>query len=199
MHEVLTQVNDSRLPMDVHLSKKQNMDTKWTIDGMHSEIGFKVRHMMISNIYGNFGQFTAEVATNGDDFGTANFKFIAMIDSIQTGVADRDGHLKSADFFDVAAHPEMTFQSTSVIKINDNELEISGDMNIKGVVKPVMLKADFAGIAVDPYGQTKAGMSLTGKIKRSDFDLTWGAVTEAGNVVVGDEINLNCEVQLIKQ
>jgi polyisoprenoid-binding protein YceI len=181
------------------LSKKQNMDTKWTIDAMHSEIGFKVRHMMISNLSGNFGKFAAEAATTGDDFSTANFKFIAAIDSINTGVADRDGHLKSAEFFDAATHPEMTFQSTSVKKINDNELEISGDMSIKGVVKPIMLKADFAGIAVDPYGQTKAGMSLTGKIKRGDFGLTWSAVTEAGNIVVSDEINLNCEVQLIKQ
>lgn len=175
------------------------MDTKWTIDGMHSEIGFKVRHMMISNVSGNFGQFTAEAATSGDDFSNANFKFNAAIDSINTGVADRDGHLKSADFFDAATHPELSFQSTSVKKINDNELEIAGDMNIKGVVKPVTLKADFAGIAVDPYGQTKAGMSITGKIKRSEFGLTWSAVTEAGNIVVGDDIHLNCEVQLIKQ
>lgn len=181
------------------LSKKRNMENKWTIDGMHSEIGFKVRHMMISNVSGNFGQFNAEAATSGDDFGTANFNFNAAIDSIQTGVADRDGHLKSADFFDAANHPELNFQSTSVKKINENELEITGDLNIKGVVKPVTLKADFAGIAVDPYGQTKAGMSITGKIKRSEFGLTWSAVTEAGNIVVGDDIQLNCEIQLIKQ
>ncbi|MFM6934544.1 MAG: YceI family protein [Flavobacteriales bacterium] len=175
------------------------MDTKWTIDGMHSEIGFKVRHMMISNVSGNFGQFTAEAATAGDDFSTANFKFNAAIDSINTGVADRDGHLKSADFFDAANHPELNFQSTSVKKVSDNELEISGDMSIKGVTKHVTLNADFAGIAVDPYGQTKAGMTITGKIKRSEFGLTWSAVTEAGNIVVGDDIHLNCEVQLIKQ
>jgi polyisoprenoid-binding protein YceI len=107
--------------------------------------------------------------------------------------------LKSADFFDATAHPELMFHSTSVKKINENELEITGDMNIKGIVKPVTLVADFAGIAVDPYGQTKAGMSITGKIKRSEFGLTWSAVTEAGNIVLGDDINLNCEVQLIKQ
>ncbi|MEY4658500.1 MAG: YceI family protein [Crocinitomicaceae bacterium] len=175
------------------------METKWTIDGMHSEIGFKVRHMMISNVSGNFGQFAAEAMTSEEDFSTANFKFNAAIDSINTGVADRDGHLKSADFFDAANHPELQFQSTSVKKISDNELQISGNMNIKGIEKPVTLTADFAGIAVDPYGQTKAGMSITGKIKRSDFGLTWSAVTEAGNIVVGDEIQLNCEIQLIKQ
>jgi polyisoprenoid-binding protein YceI len=175
------------------------MDTKWTIDGMHSEIGFKVRHMMISNVSGNFGSFKAEASTNGDDFSAANFSFNAAIDSINTGVADRDGHLKSADFFDAAAHPELMFHSTSVKKLNDSELEISGEMNIKGIVKPITLMADLSGIAVDPYGQTKVGMSITGKIKRSEFGLTWSAVTEAGNIVLGDDINLNCEVQLIKQ
>ena len=175
------------------------MDTKWTIDGMHSEIGFKVRHMMISNVSGNFGQFTAEAATTGDDFSTANFTFNAAIDSINTGVADRDGHLKSADFFDAATHPELSFASTSVKKINDNELEISGDMSIKGVVKPVTLKADFAGIAVDPYGQTKAGMSLTGKIKRSDFGLTWNAAAEDGGLALGEEITLQISCQFILQ
>ena len=154
---------------------------------------------MISNVSGNFGQFSAEASTSGDDFRTANFSFNAAIDSINTGVADRDGHLKSADFFDAVAHPEITFQSTSVKKLNDSELEISGNMNIKGIENPVTLLADFAGIAVDPYGQTKAGMSITGKIKRSEFGLTWSAVTEAGNIVLGDEISLNCEVQLIKQ
>jgi polyisoprenoid-binding protein YceI len=190
---------DSDELVSTFVQKIENMDTKWTIDGMHSEIGFKVRHMMISNVSGNFGNFKAEASTNGDDFSTANFSFNASIDSINTGVADRDGHLKSADFFDAATYPELMFHSTSVKKLNDNELEISGEMNIKGIVKPITLLADFAGIAVDPYGQTKAGMSLTGKIKRSEFGLTWSAVTEAGNIVLGDDINLNCEVQLIKQ
>ena len=190
---------DSDELVSTFVQKIENMDTKWTIDGMHSEIGFKVRHMMISNVSGNFGNFKAEASTNGDDFSTANFSFNASIDSINTGVADRDGHLKSADFFDATTYPELMFHSTSVKKINDNELEISGEMNIKGIVKPITLLADFAGIAVDPYGQTKAGMSLTGKIKRSEFGLTWSAVTEAGNIVLGDDINLNCEVQLIKQ
>ena len=175
------------------------MDTKWTIDGMHSEIGFKVRHMMISNVSGNFGQFAAEAMTTGEDFASANFSFNATVDSINTGVADRDGHLKSADFFDVANYPGLSFQSTSVNKVNDHELEITGNMNIKGVEKAISLKAEFAGIAVDPYGQTKAGMTITGKIKRSDFGLTWSAVTEAGNIVLGDDIHLNCELQLIKQ
>lgn len=175
------------------------METNWKIDNLHSSVGFKVRHMMISNVSGTFGNISAEATTNGDDFTTARMNFKAEIDTINTGVADRDAHLKSADFFDAANHPELLFHSTGVKQVTSDELEISGEMTIHGVTKPVSLKAEFAGIAVDPYGQTKAGLSVTGKIKRSDFGLTWSAVTEAGNIVVGDEIKLECEIQLIKQ
>jgi polyisoprenoid-binding protein YceI len=175
------------------------METNWKVDSMHSEVGFKVRHMMISNVSGSFVSFDANVHTTGEDFTAAKFQFSAAIDSINTGVADRDGHLKSADFFDAEAYPALQFESTSVKKISDDELEIAGNMSIKGVSKPVVLKAEFAGIAVDPYGQTKAGMSVHGSIKRSEFGLTWSAVTEAGHVVVGDDIKLNAELQFIKQ
>jgi polyisoprenoid-binding protein YceI len=175
------------------------METNWKVDSMHSEVGFKVRHMMISNVSGSFGAFDATAATNGDDFSTAKFSFDAQIDSINTGVADRDGHLKSADFFDAENHPALRFNSTAVTKINDETLEIAGNLEIKGQVKPVVLKAEFAGIAVDPYGQTKAGMTLSGSIKRSEFGLTWSAVTEAGHIVVSDDIKLAAELQFIKQ
>jgi polyisoprenoid-binding protein YceI len=174
------------------------METNWKIDNMHSIIGFKVRHMMISNITGNFGDFNADTTVVNDDFSTAKFNFEASIDSINTGVADRDGHLKSTDFFDSASYPKLTFHSESITKKSDSEFEVSGIMNIKGVEKPIVLSMDYAGIAVDPYGQTKAGMSLTGKVKRSDFGLTWSAVTEAGNIVLADDIHLNCEIQLVK-
>jgi polyisoprenoid-binding protein YceI len=166
---------------------------------MHSEVGFKVRHMMISNVSGSFGSFDATAQTNGDDFSAAKFDFSAAIDSINTGVADRDGHLKSADFFDAENHPALKFTSTDVKKVSDDALEIAGNLEIKGTVKPVVFKAEFAGIAVDPYGQTKAGMTLSGSIKRSEFGLTWSAVTEAGHIVVADEIKLGAELQFIKQ
>jgi polyisoprenoid-binding protein YceI len=174
------------------------MATNWTIDNAHSVIGFKVRHMMISNVTGTFGDFSATATTEGDDFSTANFTFRAGINSINTGVADRDGHLKSADFFDAENYPDLTFTSTSVSKINDEELEIKGYLTIRGVSKEVKLKGEFNGIAVDPYGQTKAGLAIIGKIKRSDFGLIWSAVTEAGSIVVGDEITLNSEIQFVK-
>jgi polyisoprenoid-binding protein YceI len=175
------------------------METKWNIDNLHSIVGFKVRHMMISNVSGTFGNFSAEATTEGEDFSTAKFIFKVAIDTINTGVADRDGHLKSADFFDAANYPEMLFHSTDVKQLASDELEITGNLTLRGVTKPVTLKAEFAGIAVDPYGQTKAGLSITGKIKRSDYGLVWSAVTEAGKVVVGDDVKLECEIQLIKQ
>jgi polyisoprenoid-binding protein YceI len=174
------------------------MTTNWNIDSTHSVIGFKVRHMMISNVTGTFGDFNATAETAGDDFSTAKFSFRAGIDSINTGVVDRDGHLKSADFFDSANHPDLTFVSKSVSKISEEELEILGDMTIRGTTKSVKLKAEFNGIAVDPYGQTKAGLSIAGKIKRSQYGLVWSAVTEAGSIVVDDEISLNIELQFIK-
>ena len=172
--------------------------TTWKIDTMHSEVGFKVRHMMISNVSGNFASFDATLNAADENLSDASFDFSAAIDSIQTGVADRDGHLKSGDFFDAAAHPTLSFKSTEVIQ-HGGEWKINGDMTIKGISNPVTLTAEFAGIAVDPYGQTKAGLTITGKIKRSDFGLTWSAVTEAGNVVLGDEITLMSEAQFVKQ
>jgi len=183
----------------VKILKTLKMETNWKVDTMHSEVGFKVRHMMISNVSGSFGSFDAHATTAGDDFTTAQLSFNADINSINTGVADRDGHLKSADFFDAESHPALTFTSTGITKINDETLEIAGHLQIKGQTHPVVLKAEFAGIALDPYGQTKAGMTLSGSIKRSEFGLTWSAVTEAGNIVVSDDIKLAAELQFIKQ
>ena len=170
----------------------------WKIDTMHSEVSFKGRHMMISNVTGNFSNFDATLEAEGENLNNPKIAFKAHVDSIQTGVADRDGHLKSADFFDAASHPTIEFESNEITK-NGQDWTIQGNMTIKGITHPIVLKGDFAGIAVDPYGQTKAGISLSGKIKRSDFGLTWSAITEAGNVVVGDEITLQSEAQFIQQ
>lgn len=175
------------------------METKWAIDNMHSEIGFKVKHMMITNVSGTFGRFNASARTKGDDFSTAEFDFSTEIDSINTGVADRDAHLKSDDFFNAEAYPELTFKSTGILKKDDEKFVIIGDLTIRDVTKQLELEAEFGGIVVDPYGQTKAGFTINGKIKRSEFGLKWSAVTEAGNIVVSDDIRLTCEVQLIRQ
>jgi polyisoprenoid-binding protein YceI len=174
------------------IQKENNMETNWSVDNMHSEIGFKVKHMMITNVSGTFGEFTAKATTHGDDFSTAKFDFSAAINSINTGVADRDGHLKSDDFFNAESFPNLTFVSTGITKKDDEN-------SIRDTTKHVELAADFGGIVVDPYGQTKAGLSITGKIKRSEFGLKWSAITEAGSIVVSDEIKLIAEIQFIKQ
>ena len=164
------------------------METNWNVDKMHSEVGFKVKHMMITNVSGTFGEFDVNATTQGDDFSTANIGFSVNIDSINTGVADRDGHLKSDDFFNAEAYPQMTFKSTGITKKDDENFTISGDLTIRDITKKVDFDAEFGGIVVDPYGQTKAGLTVSGKLKRSEFGLKWSAITEAGSIVVSDDI-----------
>lgn len=174
------------------------METKWNIDPMHSEIGFKVKHMMITNVNGAFNSFRANAATNGEDFNNASLEFEADINSINTGVADRDAHLKSGDFFDADEFPLLGFKSEKVT-VDGGDLTIEGNITIRNITKPITLKGEFAGIVTDPYGQTKAGLTLSGKIKRSEFGLTWNGVTEAGGIVVSDEVKINNEIQFVKQ
>ncbi len=169
-------------------------NTNWTIDNAHSEIAFKVKHMMISTVTGHFEDFSASAKTNGDDFTNANFEFSAKTASINTKNSDRDTHLKSDDFFNSEKFPEMKFVSKSF----DGD-KLVGDLTIRDVTKEITLDADFNGIAVDPYGQTKAGFEITGQLNRKDFNLTWSAVTEAGSIVVSDKVKLVVNVQFIKQ
>lgn len=169
-------------------------NTNWSIDNAHSEIAFKVKHMMISTVTGHFEDFTASAKTNGDDFTNANFEFSAKTASINTKNKDRDVHLKSDDFFNSEKFPEMKFVSKSF----DGE-HLIGDLTIRDVTKEITLDADFNGVAVDPYGQTKAGFEITGQLNRKDFNLTWSAVTEAGSIVVSDKVKLVVDVQFIKQ
>jgi polyisoprenoid-binding protein YceI len=170
------------------------LKTKWAIDPTHSEITFKVKHMMISTVTGHFQEFDANLETDNENFVDASINFSAKIDSINTKNADRDGHLKSDDFFNAEAYPEMTFVSKSF----DGETLI-GDLTIRDVTKEVALDVDVNGIAVDPYGQTKAGFEIKGEISRKDFNLTWNAVTEAGSIVVSDKVKIQVEAQFIKQ
>ena len=173
--------------------------SKWVIDPTHSEIQFKVKHLVISTVTGSFKTFEGTVETDGDDLTTANINFSADIASIDTNQAQRDEHLRSAEFFDAANHPKMTFTSSSLEKTGDDTYKLKGDLTMKGVTKPVVLDAEYGGAMTDFYGQNKAGFEITGKINRKDFGLTWSATTEAGGVVVGDEIKLAINIQLIKQ
>jgi len=172
--------------------------TKWILDPAHSEIHFKVKHLVISNVSGAFDKFNATVLSNGDDFTDAQIDFNADVNSINTNQADRDNHLKSPDFFDAANHPELTFSSKSLRKKGDSGFVLSGELTIRGTTKKVDLEGEFGGIVKDPYGNTKAGFELNGKINRKDFGLHWNALTEAGGVVVSDEIRLMMNVELAK-
>lgn len=168
------------------------MANKWNLDPSHSEITFKVRHMMISNVKGSFSTFTAEMEAEDDTFKNAKVKATIQTDSISTNSADRDKHLKSEDFFNVEANPQITFETDS---LNN---EITGNLTMNGITKPVQLDVEFGGINVDPYGQTKAGFSFEGKIKRSDFGLNWNAALETGGVMVSDEVKIAGELQFVK-
>ena len=171
----------------------------YKIDPMHSEIKFRVKHLMISNVTGEFKTFDATVTAEAADFSDASISFEADINSISTNNEQRDGHLKSDDFFNAEQFPKMTFVSTSVEKTGDDELLVHGNLTIRDVTKPVTLKAEVGGTMVDFYGQTKVGFDVSGTIQRKDFNLSWDAVTEAGGVVVSNDVKLLLAVQFTKQ
>ncbi|HAR72740.1 YceI family protein [Empedobacter falsenii] len=162
------------------------MATKWNLDPSHSEVQFKVKHMVISTVTGNFDHFNAGVESNSNDFSDAKFEFDAKVDSINTKNSDRDGHLKSADFFAAEQFPEMKFESTSGIQNG----KIDGTLEIRGEKKPITLNADFGGVITDPWGLERAGFEFSGEINRKDYGLGWSQVTEAGGLVVSDKVKL---------
>jgi polyisoprenoid-binding protein YceI len=176
------------------------MATTWKLDPAHSEVQFKVKHLMITTVTGYFKTFDLEVETGkDDDFNTATrIEFTADISSIDTNNQQRDTHLKSADFFDAENHPWIKFVGKDYTT-NGEEGSLTGDLTIRGTTKTVTVKVEYGGTVVDPYGQTKAGFTVNGKISRKEFGLTWNAVTEAGHVVVSDEIKLHAEIQVVKQ
>jgi len=173
--------------------------TKWVLDPMHSEVQFKVKHLVISTVSGFFKSFEGALETINDDFEDSEITFALNIDSIDTNQTQRDEHLKSAEFFDAAQFPQITFKSTSFKKTGDGEFALAGDLTVKGITKPVTLAAEFGGSTDDFYGNTKAGFEVTGKINRKEFGLTWDGVTEAGSIVVGEDIKLLINVQFAKQ
>jgi polyisoprenoid-binding protein YceI len=174
--------------------------TKWVIDPMHSEVSFKVKHLVISTVTGFFKSFEGSLETEGDDFEHAKISFALNIDSIDTNQSQRDEHLKSADFFDAAEYPQITFSSTAFKKTDeDDEFELTGDLTIKGITKQVKLNAEYGGSTQDFYGNTKAGFEVTGKINRKEFGLVYDPITEAGSVVLGEDIKLSINIQFTKQ
>ncbi|MGS2739148.1 YceI family protein [Sinomicrobium sp. M5D2P17] len=172
--------------------------TTWSIDPAHSEVQFKVKHLVISTVTGQFTSFSGGLETDGEGFENTKAVFEADADSISTNNKDRDTHLKSGDFFDADTHPQLTFVSNGFKKTGEDTYEITGDITIRGNTKPIVLKAEYGGTMVDPYGNTKAGFEVTGKLNRKEFGLEWNGVTETGGIVVGDEVKLLLNLQYVK-
>lgn len=173
--------------------------TTWKVDASHSEVGFKVKHLMITNVRGSLGQFDIEAQTQQDDFENVNVNFTGQVASITTGSEQRDGHLMGADFFDAENHPMISFVASGMKKKSDDEFELNGDLTIRGVTKPIALNVEYSGLAKDPWGQIKAGFVVEGKINRKDFGLVWNAPTETGGLLVSDEVKIHSEIQMVKQ
>jgi polyisoprenoid-binding protein YceI len=170
----------------------------WTIDHNHTEITFKVKHLVISSVTGEFKTFDGSIESDKEDFSDAKIQFWADVNSIDTGNQQRDGHLRSPDFFDAANHPKLNFESTSVTK-KGSEYVVSGNLTIRGVTKPVELKAEFGGTQKDFYGNTVAGFEIEGKVNRKEYGLEWSAVTETGGIVVADEVKIQVNAEIIKK
>jgi polyisoprenoid-binding protein YceI len=172
---------------------------RWELDPTHTQIEFKVKHLMITNVKGQFNKFELDATTSGNDFTTADITFRIDPNSINTSNDDRDKHLRSADFFDVENHGEMLFKSTSVEKAGEDLYKLKGDLTIRGISKQVELDVEYNGLMTDPWGNHKAGFTIEGNINRKDWGLNWNAALEAGGWLVGDNVKINCDVQLIRK
>lgn len=197
----MTYIND-RVQKTAYLcpefkTKKDMSTVKWSLDTAHSELNFKVKHLMISNVKGSFKDFSVEIL--GEDFATSKVNAQVKTTSIFTNNEDRDNHLRSADFFDVENFPEMKFEGTSLTKKSDDEFTLVGNLTIKDVTKEVALAVDFGGVSKDPWGNEKLGFSVKGKINRKDFGLNWNAALETGGVLVSEEVKIEGELQFAKQ
>jgi polyisoprenoid-binding protein YceI len=170
--------------------------TKWIIDAGHSEVQFKIKHLGITNVNGKFNTFQGEALSINEDFNEAEVHAIIQAASIDTNNAQRDIHLKSPDFFDAEKFPAIKFNG-KVIKDEDDYV-LAGELTIRDVTRPVELKAEFSGIATGRFGDKRAGFEVTGKINRKDFGLTWNILAEGGGLVVGEDIKLHFDIQLVK-
>lgn len=171
---------------------------KWNLDPAHSEVTFKVKHMMITNVSGSFTDFSVEAETEEEDFTTAKVSFSAKTTSVNTNSEQRDGHLRSPEFFDSEKFPELKFKATKYEKVSGDDYKLSGDLTIKDVTKNITLDVEYGGINKDPWGNMKAGFTISGKINRKDFGLTWNATLETGGVMVSEDVKINCEIQLVR-
>lgn len=171
---------------------------QWAIDPAHTDVQFKVKHLVITTVTGTFQSFSGSVASENDDFDQADVSFSLEIGSISTNNADRDAHLKSDDFFNAETYPQITFNNGILTKDSSGDYTLTGDLTIRETTKKVSLDVEYGGTVKDPWGNTKAGFEISGKINRKEFGLTWNATTEAGGVLVGEEVKILINVQLSK-
>lgn len=181
------------------MSTLNDLIGNWTIDDSHSRLGFVTRHAMVTKVRGSFNEYTGTVTVPDEGIEGAKAEVTVDATSIDTRNADRDGHLKSNDFFDMANYPQITFKSTGLAPNGDGGVDVTGDLTIKGTSKSVTIPFEYEGIATDPFGNVRAGFSGSTVINRSDFDLTWNATLETGGVLVAEKVTLEIEVSAIKQ
>ena len=173
--------------------------TKWVLDPTHSELRFKIRHLMISNVSGALKNFQAEVEMDDADFSSAKVHLTAEMGSITTNNEQRDAHLRNSDFFEVDKYPELKFSSTRVEKIDSDTFALHGELTLKGITKPVKLNVEYNGLSKDPWGGERSGFLVTGKINRTDWGVNFNSVLETGGVALSDEVKIDSEIQLVKQ
>ena len=172
---------------------------KWVVDPTHSELGFKIKHLMISHVSGTFGEYEINMETANEDLSTAQVEATIKAASVSTNNKQRDQHLQNVDFFEVENHPEISFRSTRVEKLDPEQYIVYGDLTLKGITKPVKLNVEYSGVTKDPWGGQRAGFTITGKIIRSEFGLSFNSVLETGGLALSDEVKIHSEIQLVKQ
>ncbi|MFB5190187.1 YceI family protein [Alicyclobacillus fastidiosus] len=173
--------------------------TTWAVDASHSEIGFSAKHMMFTTVRGSFKKFEATVTADPEDLSTAEIDFTIDVASVDTRNEDRDNHLRSGDFFDVENYPTITFKATEIKTTGEHEYDMTGDVTIHGVTKPVTFHVAYQGTGKNPWGAEVAGFEATATISRKDFGLTYNAALETGGVLISDQVKLNLEIQASKQ
>ena len=173
--------------------------TNWIIDNTHSELHFKVKHLMVSWVTGSFKQFNATIETEGKDMSTAKVRFTADSNSISTNNEQRDAHLRTGDFFDAEKYPQLIFESEKLEKINEEDYKVYGTLTMRGVSKKIILNAEYGGITQDPWGNTRIGFSVSGKINRKDFGVSFSMVSETGGILLGEEVTINANAEFVKQ
>jgi polyisoprenoid-binding protein YceI len=173
--------------------------TKWSLDPTHSEIQFKVRHLMVSNVTGHFKAFNATVETEGDDFTTAKVHFTADLSSISTNNEQRDAHLRSTDFFDAGNHPQLAFEGTKLEQIDEENYKLHGVLTMRGISKPVVFNVEHGGVVQDPWGNTRTGFSVSGKINRKDYGVSFSMVNEAGGILLSEDVGIHANVEFVKE